>query len=86
MGTNRMGLPCPACGSLLTDVKRTCRSSDGHFWRQRACPSCGASFHTVQPAEVHCPSGSVSWHYRIPTIHWAKFRQHFSELVKPTAP
>lgn len=82
MAVNRSGPPCPECGSLVTDVNRTNRSPQGHFLRRRSCPSCGASFHTVQHAEFIAPAGSVSWHYRTVTIHWAKFRRHFVDLIK----
>lgn len=82
MAVNRSGPPCPECGSLVTDVNRTVRTNTGDFWRRRDCPSCGVTFFTVQAAELVAPAGSVSWHYRIPTIHWAKFRNYFAELLR----
>lgn len=81
MAVNRSGPPCPECGSLVTDVNRTARTSTGDFWRRRDCPSCGHRFQTVQPAELIAPKGSVGWEYRTAVIHWAKFRSHFATLI-----
>jgi hypothetical protein len=61
MATNRMGPPCPECGSLVTDVIRTCRTEEGHFVRRRGCPCCGYRFNTAQPTEFVAPKGSVKW-------------------------
>lgn len=74
MGANRCGPPCPECGSLVTDVNRTCRSAEGHFWRRRDCPSCGARFQTIQSRELVTPpeSGAVSWSYRKVLIRWSQ--------------
>jgi len=61
MAVNRMGPPCPECGSLLTDVIRTNRTEDGHFVRHRSCPCCGHRFHTVQTAEYVARNDSIKW-------------------------
>jgi transcriptional regulator NrdR family protein len=81
MAVNRMGPPCPECGCLVSDITRTNRSAEGHFWRRRDCPSCGHHFQTVQHAEIVAPRGTVSWRYRTVQIKWANFRNHFTQLV-----
>ena len=63
MGHNRMGPDCPNCGSRLTRVDRTVRSSELDFWRQRECPICGHKFATIQRAERPIK-------YRHPAISW----------------
>mgnify|MGYP003347139222 FL=1 len=85
MAINRMGPPCPECGSLVTDVNRTTRSAEGHFWRRRDCPSCGAHFQTIQHAEIVAPTGAVTWKYRKVHIQWHKCRERFAALLRPPA-
>ena len=81
MAVNRMGPPCPECGSLVTDVKRTTRSTQGHFWRRRDCPCCGHRFQTIQHTEIVIPTGSVEWSGHNVRIHWADFRSHLAKLL-----
>ena len=81
MATNRMGPPCPECGSLTTDVNRTARSKEGHFWRRRDCPICGHHFQTIQHSEVVVPPGAVSWDYRKVRVHWSYLREYFASLL-----
>lgn len=83
MAINRMGPPCPECGSLVTDVNRTSRTVEGHFCRRRDCPSCGAHFQTIQPAEIVAPDGSVGWKYRQVHIHWDKCRERLTAQLRP---
>lgn len=71
MSSNRMGPPCPKCGSLLTGVTRTCRSKHGDFARKRECPSCGHGFMTMQPAELIAGPGDVHWQGHVISIDWA---------------
>ena len=71
MAANRMGPPCPNCGSLVTDVKSTHRSKDGDFVRRRACPVCEHRFNTVQPREAVAHTRSVQWQQKnVATIFW----------------
>lgn len=81
MAVNRMGPPCPECGCLVTDVNRTSRSTEGHFWRRRDCPSCGAHFQTIQHAEIVAPKGAVSWQSRRVSIDWRALRNQLIKLV-----
>ena len=81
MGINRMGPPCPECGCLTTDIKRTTRSAEGHFWRRRDCPSCSHNFQTIQHSEIVIPPGSVKWRGHTVRINWADFRSYFAKLV-----
>ena len=61
MATNKMGPPCPNCGSHLTDVASTNRTVDRGFWRLRKCPCCNHRFHTVQQPEILEVKGTVTW-------------------------
>jgi transcriptional regulator NrdR family protein len=61
MASNKLGPPCPECGSHLTDVVSTVRTDDRGFWRSRKCPCCGHKFHTVQQAEQYVIDGTVTW-------------------------
>ena len=61
MAANKMGPPCPECGSHLTDVMSTVRTDDRGFWRARKCPSCNHRFHTVQPPESLVIKDTVIW-------------------------
>ena len=70
MASNRMGPPCPECGSLLTGVTRTCRSKGGDFARRRLCPCCGLIFQTIQPAELITGRGDVHWQGHRIEIDW----------------
>jgi len=81
MGINRQGPPCPECGCLTTDVNRTNRTPEGHFWRRRDCPSCGSHFQTIQHTEIVAPKGTVRWHGRIVHVNWSLFRDYFASLV-----
>lgn len=65
-----MGPPCPACGSLCTDVVATRRSVDGDAVRRRQCPSCHIRFTTVQAPEVVAPEGALRWSYRKIFVDW----------------
>jgi transcriptional regulator NrdR family protein len=81
MATNRLGPPCPQCGSLVTDIKRTSRSAEGHFWRSRECPCCGHRFQTLQHTEIVAPRGAVRWRDRTVRIDWSAFRSYFTKLI-----
>ena len=81
MALNRIGPPCPECGSLTTDVERTLRSSEGHFLRKRICPSCGHRFSTLQHTEIVAPPGSFHGHTRRVSINWRVLRSYFAKLV-----
>lgn len=81
MGVNRMGPPCPECGSLTTDIHRTLRTPEGHFYRQRRCPSCNHKFSTVQHTEIVAPPGSVKGFTRHVSIDWSNFRAYFAKLI-----
>jgi DNA-directed RNA polymerase subunit RPC12/RpoP len=74
MPANKMGPPCPECGSQLTDVSTTERADDRSFWRSRKCVTCGHRFHTVQQPEQYAIKGTVTWHCegtkRKPMINW----------------
>lgn len=83
MAVNRLGPPCPECGSLTTDIKRTLRSPEGHFLRKRICPSCSHRFTTVQHTEIIAPPGSVHTRRYDVTIHWQNFRSYFAKLLTP---
>lgn len=83
MAVNRLGPPCPECGSLTTDVKRTLRTSEGHFLRMRVCPSCSHRFNTVQHTEIVAPPGSVHTRRYDVTINWQNFRSYFAKLLTP---
>jgi transcriptional regulator NrdR family protein len=61
MASNKLGPPCPECGSHLTDVVSTVRTDDRGFWRSRKCPCCGYKFHTVQQPEQYVIDGTVTW-------------------------
>ena len=82
MGANRMGPPCPKCGSLITDVKSTYRSEEGDFIRRRLCPSCNYRFYTAQPTEALIHSRSVQWKGRTPTIFWEDIVTAFEHVLK----
>jgi len=75
MASNKMGPPCPNCGSHLSDVVSTVRTDDKGFWRHRKCPSCGHRFHTVQPPEMFALSDTVTWELkgkrREPKVDWS---------------
>jgi len=77
MAMNKIGPPCPECGSHLTDVVSTVRTVDQGFWRSRKCPACGHRFHTGQQPEKVVVDGAVSWppspkgDYRIAKIDWS---------------
>lgn len=81
MAVNRLGPPCPECGSLTTDIKRTLRSPEGHFLRTRVCPCCSHRFATVQHTEIVAPPGSVRTRRYDVTIHWSNFRSYFAQLL-----
>ena len=81
MGVNRIGPPCPQCGCLTTDIQRTRRSPEGHFYRQRDCPSCGHKFSTVQHTEIVAPPGSVQTRAYDVRIRWQNFRSYFAKLL-----
>jgi transcriptional regulator NrdR family protein len=70
MPVNRMGPPCPECGSLCTDVITTRKSENRDIVRRRGCPSCQARFHTVQAGEVVAPVGAVRWSNRRIFVDW----------------
>jgi transcriptional regulator NrdR family protein len=75
MSVNRIGPPCPECGSLTTDVISTCRNETQEFLRRRKCPICEHRFSTVQRNEVVVkenvwPNRSVAWKGRKFTINW----------------
>jgi transcriptional regulator NrdR family protein len=74
MAVNRLGPPCPECNSLTTNVASTHRSADGGFYRQRTCPCCRHSFHTVQPPEHLTAPGQVQWAGRRAVINWLLYR------------
>ena len=61
MASNKMGPPCPNCGSHLSDVVSTVRTDDHGFWRSRKCPACNHRFHTVQTPEMLALSDTVTW-------------------------
>lgn len=81
MGINRIGPPCPECGSLTTDIRRTLRTPEGHFYRQRECPSCAHKFHTVQHTEIVAPREAVATRRYDASIHWPAFRDYFVKLL-----
>ena len=83
MAVNRLGPPCPECGSLTTDIIRTLRSPEGHFLRQRKCPCCSHRFSTVQHTEIVAPAESVHTRRYDVTIHWHTFRSYFAKLLTP---
>ena len=81
MGANRMGPPCPNCGSEITDVKSTYRSAEGDFVRRRVCPACNHRFYTAQPTEVLLHRTSVQWRGRVPTIFWEDVLTAFKHIL-----
>lgn len=82
MSVNRIGPPCPACGSLTTDVITTCRSETGDFHRRRKCPCCEYRFNTIQMAEIIAPPMSVKWKNRKVTINWRRLSKQLLSLLK----
>jgi transcriptional regulator NrdR family protein len=81
MGFNRIGPPCPECGSLMTDTLRTMRTLDGDFVRRRECPVCKHRFYTVQVKELIAPSNSVKWiKSRQYLVRWQQFRSQLESL------
>lgn len=83
MAVNRIGPPCPECGCLTTDIKRTLRSPEGHFYRQRVCPSCDHRFSTVQHTEIVAPREAVRTRRYDVSINWPAFRSYFAKLLAP---
>ena len=81
MAANRMGPPCPKCGSLVTDVASTHRSEGGDFVRRRICPICENRFNTVQPREAVAHRRSVQWKNNLATIFWQDLGS-FYDFVK----
>jgi transcriptional regulator NrdR family protein len=81
MGANRMGPPCPNCGSEITDVKSTYRSAEGDFVRRRVCPACNYRFYTAQPTEALLHRRSVEWRGRVPTIFWEDVLTAFKHIL-----
>jgi transcriptional regulator NrdR family protein len=82
MSVNRMGPPCPACGSLTTDVMRTCRSETGDFHRRRKCPCCNHRFNTIQMRELLAPPTSAKWKDRKVTINWRRVSKQLLSLLQ----
>jgi len=82
MGINRMGPPCPNCGSLTTDVLTTFRTAEGDFVRRRLCPCCEHRFYTAQPCEVSIRVRSMTWKNRVPTIFWEDIVLGFNHILK----
>ena len=81
MAVNRLGPPCPECGSLTTDIERTLRSPEGHFFRKRKCPCCSHRFATVQHTEIVAPREAVTTRRYDVSIYWPAFRSYFSKLL-----
>lgn len=82
MAVNRIGPPCPGCGSLTTDVLMTRRSAAGDFHRRRSCPACKHRFNTIQMAEIIAPPLSVKWKNRQFTINWRRLSTHLFSLLQ----
>ena len=70
MAVNRLGPPCPECGSLITRVVTTARSGEGGFYRRRHCQQCDHRFHTAQPAEILIHTNVFVWTNRNLQIDW----------------
>jgi len=86
MAVNRMGPPCPKCGSLITDVSSTHRNEGGDFVRRRICPACQHRFNTVQPREVAVHRRTVQWKGRVPTIFWEEARTDLYNFLREVTP
>jgi C4-type Zn-finger protein len=83
MGANRMGPPCPECGSQVTDVISTRSSAHNDKVRRRSCFCCGHKFYTVQPAEMIADNTSIHWKGKIVgTIDWWDFQKPLSRLLQ----
>lgn len=82
MSVNRIGPPCPACGSLTTDVVTTRRNASADFHRRRKCPCCNHRFNTIQMAEIVAPAMSVKWKNREFTINWRRLSKHLLSLLQ----
>ena len=61
MPFNTVGTPCPNCGSLITRVVNTTRSTDGQIVRRRWCEFCDHRYYTAQITERVVPDTSVEW-------------------------
>ena len=61
MPFNTVGTPCPNCGSLITRVVNTTRSTDGQIVRRRWCEFCDHRYYTAQTAERFIPEGGMEW-------------------------
>ena len=61
MPFNTVGTPCPNCGSLITRVVNTTRSTDGKIVRRRWCKFCDHRYYTAQITERVVPDTSVEW-------------------------
>ena len=70
MAANHMGPPCPACGSLCTDVVSTRKSVNRDIVRRRECPACKGRFTSVQAGEVVAPAGAIRWSNRKIFVDW----------------
>jgi len=82
MAANRMGAPCPKCGSQVTDVIMTRSTKDNDKIRRRHCFSCGHRYYTVQPAEMVADRSSIKWirrNHRC-TIDWWDFQEPLKRL------
>ena len=82
MGANRMGPPCPNCGSQITDVGSTYRSKEGDFVRRRICIACDHRFYTAQCAEVLVSRRDLQWKGRVPTLLKEDIRDMFHALLQ----
>lgn len=47
--TSTEGIPCPNCGSKISEVVNT-RDRDGYIWRRRKCYRCREKFTTNETA------------------------------------
>jgi len=83
MGANRMGPPCPNCGSQVTDVVSTFRTKEQDVVRYRVCISCDHRFHTAQYAEtVVVLRRDFKWSGRKVTLLKEGIRNMFNAQLK----
>ena len=61
MPFNTVGTPCPNCGSPITRVVNTTRSTDGQIVRRRWCEFCDHRYYTAQSLERVVADGALSW-------------------------
>lgn len=89
MALNKLGPPCPNCGSHITRVVTTARDGHNSFYRRRHCEFCDHRFTTAQPAEIVAPSLVFAWsRQKLMNINWRhpSVLNKMRELINPQRP